>query len=211
MVTRVGFGSLEAGQMVSILAGEDDQGVVLPAYVVSASYDAVELQLAVRPFHRGVLGQSAEVHVICPDGRVDRARVTRPEGQYGAGLTLAPIVHGVLTENQRSYDRFSTLAMEAQAITHGIDHTDSFRVQILDLSGGGARLLAPDELHESDALELHLPAPDGGEEIHVRARVVWVRGLFQSWLAGVQFAELPQVQRDVIARTIQQMRWVEHG
>lgn len=211
MVTRVGFGSLEAGQMVSILAGEDDQGVVLPAYVVRASYDAVELQLAVRPFRRGVLGQSAEVHIICPDGRVDRARVTRPEGQFGTGITLEPVVHGLLTENQRSHDRFSTLAMEAQATVCGIEQVDSFRVQILDLSGGGARLLAPDELHDGDTVELQLPPPDGGEDLHVSARVVWVRGLFQSWLAGVHFADLPQVQREVIARTIQHMRWEEHA
>lgn len=211
MVTKVGFGSLEAGQMVSILAGADDQGVVLPAYIISASYDAIELQLAVRPFSRSVLSQSAEVHVICPDGRVDRARVARPEGQPGSGLVLEPVVRGVLTDNQRRFDRFSTLAMEAQASVMGIDRLDAFRVQLLDLSGGGARLLAPDELHEGDTVELQLPAPDGGEALQIAAKVVWVRSLFQSWLAGVRFADLPQVQREVIARTIQQLRWEEHA
>jgi c-di-GMP-binding flagellar brake protein YcgR len=84
-----------------------------------------------------------------------------------------------------------------------------FRVRVMDLSGGGARLLCPRPVTPGDLLSVRLPLLDGHTILDVRARAVWVRTVYKSWQAGVEFLGLTDPQRDLIVRTVffEEVRW----
>lgn len=207
MVTKVDFATLESGQVVSLIVGEDDQSVVLSAWVVWASHDVIQLQVVGEPVGPDLMSCGTPVFVVRSDGLLDRARVSRCDARPTPAITLEVLPFELTPQDQRRFSRVPTLVMEDHASFVTIDQAIRFRVQVIDISGGGACLLSPNPLVAGDELDLHLPEVDGCAAVDIPARVVWVRALYRSWMVGLRYADLSQDDIDLIERTVFLMNW----
>jgi hypothetical protein len=86
------------------------------------------------------------------------------------------------------------------AVTAG--HVRRFRVQVLDFSGGGARLRTSQPIEVGDPLQLSLPVREPEDVRTVPSAVAWVAPLYDSWPVGVRFGELRPALRDRSVRTV---------
>lgn len=207
MVTKHGFGDLELGQTVNLIAGADGKDMALSARVMSASKDALALQLLVLPFSSEVLAQDTQVCVVRHDGRSDRAKVIRLKLESTAVVMLQPLWSPDELPNQRADRRVPARAMHAHLTSTNCRRAVRVRVRVIDLSGGGARLVSPRQFNCNEVVDLHLPLLEAASNVSVPARVIWARDLGQQWTIGVQFSGITKPAADMIKRTVFLLRW----
>jgi c-di-GMP-binding flagellar brake protein YcgR len=92
-------------------------------------------------------------------------------------------------------------------------HWRPVRVAIQDLSGGGAGLLADEQLPEGARVRLRFPVPFGGGECAATGQVKMSRrhGVSQAtreprWIAGVQFDEITRQAREGIVKAVHRIQ-----
>ncbi len=84
----------------------------------------------------------------------------------------------------------------------GLGGGGDFSAPILDLSETGARISSPRELKKDQQVRARIEEPKFRETIDWPARVVWVNPpppIASTWIAGIEFIELPNEQRQKIA------------
>jgi hypothetical protein len=209
MTRQSDFANLQAGQTVSIVAGEDDQRTEVPARVASSDQGVVALYLGITPIQSDQFATGTHVRLLMPDGHIEPAEVVMFEPGPEPLVVLEKPELTSPSESLRAFHRVPMHLVEA-LVTH-VSSTGAarFRVRIVDLSGGGARILCPRPVSPGDPISLRLPLLEGRANMDVRGRVVWVRLLYKSWQAGVEFTGLSDPQRDVIVRSVfqEEVRW----
>jgi len=206
MPTKNGFEDLELGQHVAILVGAGGD-IELQARVVSASQGLVALQLMMLPYSLDVLGHDAAVTLLYPGGRSERARVARVKSGAATVVLLEPFWSSANRRNQRAHRRVIASAMTAHLSVVNARRALRVRVRIIDLSGGGARIISPRQFELYDRVDLHLPLLDGETQVTVAARVVWISDVDHSSMLGLQFDSVSPPASEAIQRTVFMMRW----
>lgn len=198
------FAGFELKEFATLLSGEGDRYVSLSCVVVAISREELHLALRSQPDAVDCIAPGTVVRVRRGDAGSVRAQVisldldTIPVVVVRA---LAAVSIGVAS-NQRSFHRVPTQLQETHATAFSAGRAVRFRVRVVDLSGGGARVMSPQALAAGDLLSLRLPLPDGSDSLELRSRVMWVRPIRRSWQAGLQFTELSNRQRDQIVRAV---------
>lgn len=104
--------------------------------------------------------------------------------------------------NRREHYRIWTprLAAEATSLRNG--RARRLRVRVVDLSGGGALIVAGEPLNADGLLRLHLPPGRGLSRFDATARIVRLRDRAGAWQAALSFTGLSEAQRDLIVRRV---------
>ncbi len=192
-----------AGETANVIAGGAGERTVLPGRVESSSHGLVALRLNAQPAPTsGGLAPGARVYLVHESGRVDPADVVSLETGAETLLVLGVLSLAPTSANRRDFHRVPMRLMEVQTVLVTEKSAARFRLKVLDLSGGGARLLSARPMAAGNMLSLRLPLLDNRITMDVRARVVWIRPVFQSWQVGIQFIDLPDPTRDLIVRTV---------
>lgn len=203
------FADLPLDQPVTVVIGEGDARTDLPARVVSCDGDVVALRLGVTPLHGAQLSTGVRVRVVPADGRPRLAEVVLFESGPQPLIVLERPANPAITDSTRAYHRVPMHLVEALVTHVSTTGAARFRVRIVDLSGGGARLLCPRPVSPGDLFTIRLPLLGGRTAMDVRARAVWVRMVYRSWQTGVEFQGLTDPQRDLIVRSVflEELRW----
>ncbi len=202
-----GFGRFQTGESVSLVIGEGREAAGFAAVVASTGRDGIELVLKVAPIRATTLAPSRVVSVIGPDRVMHTAQILWTESTPELVVMLGQVDAGTPDGNQRQYRRVAMQLLPTHTSIISARSAARFRVHVVDLSGGGARLLSPRALLIDTSLSLTLPMSEGRDAINVRAQVMWVRRLYQSWLTGIHFEGVAPSERDLITRTVFLRRW----
>lgn len=207
VLNAFGFARLTLGQPLSVLAGEGDQDYVLSARVIEAGRDELMLRLVDLPPVREALAAGSYVHVLDAHGLTARALVVRLEEVPAPVLLLERLPAPPSARRQRGFRRSPGGGATAYLSVIRGERVMRLRTQLLDLSAGGARLLAPKELDASDRLGVHLPPVEDCPGLNLPARVAWVRSLDRHWQVGVEFGGVRDAERELLRRMVFLLRW----
>ena len=209
MSTQADFADLHPGENVTLVTGVGDESTNLPARVASSDDGVVALHLAMAVIQPEMLATGTPVRLLMPDGQQRPAEVVLFEPGPKPLVVLERPTAGSRHDSARAFHRVPMQLMEV-LVTH-VTGTGAarFRVRIMDLSGGGARILCPRPVAGGDLLSIRLPLLDGRVTLDVKARAVWTRNVYKSWQTGIEFVGLTDPQRDQIVRTVflEEVRW----
>ncbi len=104
--------------------------------------------------------------------------------------------------NRREHYRIWTPRLDAEATSLLGGRARRFRVRVVDLSGGGALIVAEQVLATEALLRLHLPPGRGLDRFDATARIVRLRDAAGAWQAALSFTNLTEAQRDLVVRRV---------
>jgi hypothetical protein len=204
MLRSPDFEEFAARDVVAVNTGSGAEWRSHSALVVAARPDELHLAL------RGHLDDPRALEALAPGMivRVVRRRELAAHGQVIAKerhpmvvLIVRAIPAGDQADNHRAYHRVLTRATAVAAtVTDG--KAASFRVGVVDLSGGGARITGPRRLEPGSAVLLKLPLPKSDRVVEAPGRVVWGGPVRSLWQAGVRFERLAPAVQDAIVRAV---------
>lgn len=142
MISRSDVVEPQAGETANVIAGGAGDRTVLPARVESSSHGLVGLRLTAQPAQPELLAAGVRVYLVNESGRVDPAEVVSVEIGAETLLVLGVLSLAPATTNRRDFHRVPMRLMEVQTILVTEKSAARFRLKVLDLSGGGARLLS---------------------------------------------------------------------
>lgn len=201
MAGTVSFHDIAPRQTVGLIAGEGERRVRLSALVTAAGSHRVALALRVLPLHAALIAPGAPLAVVLPGGGVVDACVERLDTGGTAVLVIRAAVPPESAANQRAYFRVPMRLLGTPATLLAGGTAACFRVHLMDLSGGGARVLSPRPLAGGATLNLRVPVFDG-PDLQVMGRVTRVHSVRRSWEAAVEFTGLAEAERDRIVRIV---------
>jgi Tfp pilus assembly protein PilZ len=196
------FAEFELREVVAINTGTGADWSSVSAIVVAAGRDMMELALGREPDHPEAMAPGCVVRVRRDRASSVRAQVIAVDRGAIPVVVVRPLTAAQAAENQRSYHRAHTQMRETTGVGVIAGRPVSFRAWIVDLSGGGARMVTLRELHQGDAMTLRLHLPESTGPIDVSAEVAWVRPLRRFWQAGIRFVDVPDAARDRIIRAV---------
>lgn len=200
-----GFAALESGRQAAIIAGDGQQRVRLPGFVLASGQG--ELLLEVPDLLRDPRAIKPGTDVVVLDGESSEAAWVAWSDTRGLPLVMLKAFSAQDdTENRRRARRIANGVIHAHVSLVTGFGASRFRVHVLDLSGTGARVLCPRSLPKGAELVLHLPPLEGHEAVNMRVKPVWVRPAHRSFLVGLQFNESPEGLAQV-QRLVFQLRW----
>lgn len=195
--------------MVRLIAGDGSRRLEIPTQVVTLTQEQMELLLTVAPFETNTLAPGSQVRIVHAGGKITHARVLWLETIPEPVLMVEPLDSESDEDNRRKARRIPMQLIDAHALFVTPKGAISFRVRVVDLSAGGARLLSPRRLTSGAKLDLRMPLSlvKSSEPLYVRSRIVWVRQLYQSCLVGIQFHDVTEAERNVLLRAVFLGRW----
>lgn len=221
----VAFAGLRSGQPLVLRVGDETQGSLLSARVTSVTDSSIRLALNVLPHNDLALSPGAFVQLVRPphghlEGAVVESFETDPEpvvalvpaseheagGGHAARRYLVRQKRGGL---RRDYQRLSFA--EPMPIFVSVVRPEGplrLRVELLDVSAGGARLRTPRTLQPRLSLIAHLPSLPGFAGQDAQGRVAWVTSRDGATVFGVQFLGLDDATRDALERLVFRLRWM---
>lgn len=104
--------------------------------------------------------------------------------------------------NRREHYRIWTPCLEAQVTRLRAGRARRFRVRIVDLSGGGALILADQPFGARETLRVHLPAGRDLDRFDATARIIRLSDAGGRWQAALEFMGLSETERDLIVRRV---------
>lgn len=200
----------EPAQTVHLIASREDYQGVFLGTVEAADQKFVSVRLLTGGESAATLAVGTQVHLVHATGRWERARVTQVEMAEHTivSLEMAPTVASLPERgHHRQYHRVTAQGLYGYVSLVTGKGATRFRVQILDLSAGGANIMAHRELQKGDELHLRLPLVETSGWMDVRGRLAWSTGVCGSWMAGVQFSRLSERESQKIQRFVFNLRW----
>jgi c-di-GMP-binding flagellar brake protein YcgR len=208
MATKSGFAALQLGQVISIVTGHDASGTAVAARVALAAGNSLALQLMTARSAPVSLSAGDEVYVVEPSGRANRARVMRlPSGAAQTLVVESVLPSGELGRHERGKQRVGASSILAHVSMLHIGGARRFRVEVVDLSGGGARILSARPIASGDNIRVHLAMDARSKPWNAHAHVVWARPAEGRCLAGLRFLDLKEPEREEVRRLVFQARW----
>lgn len=203
--------ALAIGDTVWVAAGVGAQRVELTADVVAVGVGTVVLRPAIIPLRLNILAPGAHLQLAIGGAAVEPARVVTVAGGSPPAVTVAPSAALPTTSELRGFFRVPTRLVEAYAGHATSGRAARFRIRIVDLGGGGARIVSPRQISTTDTLTLRLPLLRGQQEREVRGEAIWVRRLDEAWQVGIHFVGLSESDRDLVVRSVflEELRWRE--
>jgi hypothetical protein len=204
-----GFSGFDAAKIIHLVAGDDQQQVFIGSVDVCHP-DLIGLRLVEESAVTDALAIGSQVHLVHPSGRWDRALIVQVAGPGPITVYLEPLppVGSVPGRgHRRKYGRVTAQGLYGQTSMVTPRTAMRFRVQILDISVGGANLLAHRELQRGDEVHLRLPSVDSSAALDVYGRLVWSTGVCGSWMAGAQFVRLGDQDLQWLQRFVFTLRW----
>lgn len=189
------------GDVVVVIAGDGDRRFELSARVLSADAQRPAFRLEITPLDPLALAPGVPLLIEHENGTLIQAVIDAVDADGVLRTRIASTPSAPL-ENQRRHFRAPMGLRDAQATLVKDSSTARFRVRLVDLSGGGARILAPRPLVTGNRISLTLRLHDGRPPLEVAGIIIWSRQLRRSWQAGVYFDGLREVDRDVIIRVV---------
>lgn len=186
---------------VSINTGSGATWATLPALIVSATPLQLELALRGRPADPETLAPGALVRIQLEDRTVVRAQVVVFDAGESPVVAVAALTPPTPEENNRAFHRMPVTMRETTLAVLAPGRTSIGRARILDLSGGGARILLQKRVANGDRVLVRLML-DGDQHTQVPGEVVWVRPLRRFWQAGIRFVDVPVAKHALIQRAV---------
>lgn len=201
MKTALDFATFEVRDRVSINTGAGATWASLPAVIISMTPLQLELALRGTPADAETLAPGAMVRIQHVDRTVVRAQVVALDIAPNPVIVVNAIAAPIPEENNRSFHRMPVTLSETMMALLSPGRTVSTRARVLDLSGGGTRVLARKQVNTGDRVLIQL-AIAGQQPVQVHADVVWVKPLRRFWLAGLRFVDLPVAIHATIQRAV---------
>jgi hypothetical protein len=199
------FRDFEVREYVDITTGQGADWSSHTALVTAQTVDTLHVALSLPPEQPARLAHGSLIRVR---RRYTVASVRSQVLTYEPGphpvVVVRPLVVPDAVENVRAYHRVPTQLEETYITAVLQGRVLRFRVHVVDLSGGGARIRAAQPLTAGDRIELSLPAgsPSAPAVLRVPGWVAWVQPVERSWQAGIRFDELSPGVHDQIVRAV---------
>ncbi len=210
MTRADGFSGIAPRRSVGITAGDGKQRVRLSAVVTAAGGNRLALALRVLPLQAAVIAPGAPVVIETPGGPTVDARVESLDAGGSPVLVVRALGQAEPAGNQRAFFRVAMRLMDTRAAVVAGGSAARFPVRLMDLSGGGARVLSPRPLVTGSTLGLRVPVFEG-TDLEVAGRVTWAHSVRRAWQAGVAFTGLTESERDRIIRIVFRAELRERG
>lgn len=201
------FAHVAVDQLVVVQSCAEGEGAVL-GRVVAGGAEALEVAILSGVTTGPTLATGGRVRIIDDAGRVVEALIENIGRDRQSTIRVRPAeAIEASVPRSRVHRRIGGKRLTAHLSVVRIGRAARFRVELLDLSSGGARLVCAQALTADEHLQIHLPAVAGAQGWNGSGRVVWVHPEGPAWVAGLQFVDLSTADREAIQRIVFQMRW----
>ncbi len=201
MQPRETFVRFEAKELAELSLVHHQRHMWLDARVASAHSDLLRLFPAPRPDLMDLLTPDTSVRMIrVANESVTYAEVVALETDAQVVVLVQPVDLAVNLADQRAFRRIRLTGVEARLACHSGGRAVSFRVNVTDISGSGARVLSARAVEQGDPVQLSLTVRESS--LQVLAEVVWVRRIARWWQAGIRFTDRTLGAQDGIVRQL---------
>jgi c-di-GMP-binding flagellar brake protein YcgR len=104
----------------------------------------------------------------------------------------------------------TVLPLETPVMAMSNGRLTACKVVLIDLSAGGAGLIAPKVLDIGTVIGINPPLFDGMPDIDIAAEVVWQTRLGHFWRIGTRFTGVTSEQQERLLRRVsaEERRWI---
>lgn len=182
--------------------------LILDAILAAESSDTLEIAFG-RPapgtLHPGAVGE-----LETSDGTLLPVQVIAIEGGDPAAAVLRPLIVASTVEERKAQRAITVNPLETPVMAMSNGRLTTCRVVLIDLSAGGAGLIAPKPLDVGTVLGINPPPLDGLPDIDMAAEIVWRARLGRFWRIGTRFTGVTSEQQSLLLRRVEaeERRWV---
>lgn len=193
---------------VTLRVPAEPHPLAIDALLAAESTDTIEIAFAAaerRVLHLGVVGE-----LEIADGTLLPVQVIAVEGGDPAAAVLRPLIVANAVEERKAQRAITVNPLETPVMAMSNGRLTTCRVVVIDLSAGGAGLIAPKPLDVGTVLGINPPPLDGLPDIDMAAEIVWRARLGRFWRIGTRFTGVTSEQQALLLRRVEaeERRWI---
>lgn len=191
-----------------VLHRHDGDESLLSGWLAAETSDSLEV--AFDALARDMLMLGSVLEFETNGGRLLPAQVIAVQtGDPGAAV-LRPLIVAGGADGRQDQRVVTVLPLETPVMAMSNGRLTACKVVLIDLSAGGAGLIAPKVLDIGTVIGINPPLFDGMPDIDIAAEVVWQTRLGHFWRIGTRFTGVTGEQQDRLLRRValEESRWI---
>jgi len=138
------------------------------------------------------------------------AQVIAVESGAPGVAVLRPLIVPGASEGRHYQRTITVLPLETPVMAMSNGRLTTCKVVIIDLSAGGAGLIAPKPLDVGTVMGINTPLLDGLPDIDIAAEIVWRKQLHHFWRVGTRFTNVTADQQALLLQRVaaEERRWI---
>jgi hypothetical protein len=181
---------------------------LLPGWLAAETSDSLEV--AFDGLARDVLRLGSVLEFETNAGRLLPAQVIAVQSGDPGAAVLRPLIVAGGADGRQDQRVVTVLPLETPVMAMSNGRLTACKVVLIDLSAGGAGLIAPKVLDIGTVIGINPPLFDGMPDIDIAAEVVWQTRLGHFWRIGTRFTGVTSEQQERLLRRVsaEERRWI---
>jgi hypothetical protein len=185
-------------------------GVQQPLVGQIAAETSDSFEVALPLLARDALPLGAVLEYERSNGEQLPAQVIAVESGAPGVVVLRPLIVPGAPEGRHFQRAITVLPLETPVMAMSNGRLTACKVVIIDLSAGGAGLIAPKPLDVGTVMGINTPLLDGLPDIDIAAEIVWRKQLHRFWRVGTRFTNVTADQQELLLQRVaaEERRWI---
>jgi hypothetical protein len=191
-----------------VLHRHDNDESLLTGWLAAETSDSLEVGFD--ELERDVLRLGSVLEFETNAGRLLPAQVIAVQSGDPGAAVLRPLIVAGGADGRQDQRVVTVLPLETPVMAMSNGRLTACKVVLIDLSAGGAGLIAPKVLDIGTVIGINPPLFDGMPDIDIAAEVVWQTRLGHFWRIGTRFTGVTSEQQERLLRRVsaEERRWI---